>query len=230
MLQVCWSPKGGSGTSVVAAALAVQAAAAGRETLLVDLAGDQSAIFGVDGGEGIGDWFAAADDVGPDALRSLEVAVGDRLRLLRTGRASVGRWSPERMAVAMALFETGPDLVVVDGGRQNGCGLPARAASVVVIRACYLGVRRAVDAAGINTAGINTAGIDTARIVLIEEPGRALSRRDIEAAVGGVDIVLPWDPAVGRAVDAGLLASRIPRSLRPLRRLLVPESTVRARA
>ena len=130
MLQVCWSPKGGSGTSVVAAALAVQAAAKGRDALLVDLGGDQSAIFGVEGGEGIGDWFAAPDDVGPDALRSLEVDVGDRLRLLRTGRASTAQWSPERMAVAMTVFESSLDLVVVDAGRQTGCGLPGGAATL----------------------------------------------------------------------------------------------------
>jgi hypothetical protein len=219
MLQVCWSPKGGSGTSVVAAALAVQSAAAGRETLLVDLAGDQSAIFGVDGGDGIGDWFAAADDVGPDALRSLEAGVGDRLRLLRAGQAPAGQWSPERMAVAMTLFERSLDLVVVDGGRQTGCGLPANAATVVVTRACYLGVRRLADAPR-----------GRSRVVVIREPGRALSRHDIEAALGAVDVVLSWDPAVARAVDAGLLASRVPRSLRPLRRLLEPEPTVGSRA
>ena len=217
MLQVCWSPKGGSGTSVVAAALAVQAAAKGRDALLVDLGGDQSAIFGVEGGEGIGDWFAAPDDVGPDALRSLEVDVGDRLRLLRTGRASTAQWSPERMAVAMTLFESSLDLVVVDAGRQTGCGLPGGAATVVVTRACYLGVRRVADAPR-----------GRSRVVVIEEPGRALSRGDIDAALGGVDVVLQWDPAVARAVDAGLLASRVPRSLRPLRRLLEPEPTARA--
>lgn len=209
MLQVCWSPKGGSGTSVVSAAIAVQSAAVGRETLLVDLAGDQPAIFGVDGGEGVGDWFAAADDVGPESLRSLEVEISDRLRLLRRGIAPSSQWSPERMAVAMAVFERRPDLVVVDGGRQTGCGLPSSAATVVVVRACYLGVRRVADAAR-----------NGARIVVIEEPGRALSRRDIEAVLGELDVVLAWDPAVARAVDAGLLASRVPRSLRPLRRLL----------
>jgi hypothetical protein len=63
------------------------------------------------------------------------------------------------------------------------------------------------------------APIERSRIVLIEEPGRALSRRDIEAAIGAIAVVLPYDPAVARAVDAGLLASRMPRSLRPLRRL-----------
>lgn len=48
MLVVCWLPKGGVGTSVVAAALALRAAADGTETLLVDLAGDQPAILGND--------------------------------------------------------------------------------------------------------------------------------------------------------------------------------------
>ena len=218
MLQVCWSPKGGSGTSVVAAAIAVQSAVEGRDTLLVDLAGDQSAIFGVEGGEGIGDWFAADDEVGPEALRSLEVDVAERLRLLRRGRAPSGSWSPERMAVAMAVFERGPDLVVVDGGRQNGCGLPANTSSVVVVRACYLGVRRVAEAAR-----------HGARVVVIEEPGRALSRRDIEAVLGEIDVALAWDPAVARAVDAGLLATRVPRSLRPLRRLAEPSAAATTR-
>ncbi len=208
MLQVCWSPKGGSGTSVVAAAIALQAASAGHDTLLVDLAGDQSAVCGVESGEGVGDWFAAETDVGPEALRSLEVEIGERLRLLRRGGSPESRWSPERVALAMALFDRSPGLVVVDGGRQTGEGLPARADAVVVTRGCYLALRRLAD-----------APIADARVVLIEEPGRALSRRDVEAAIGTVAVVLPWDPAVARAVDAGLLVSRMPRSLRPLRRL-----------
>lgn len=208
MLQVCWSPKGGSGTSVVAAAIALQAAAAGHDTLLVDLAGDQAAVCGVETGDGIGDWFAAAADVGPEALRSLEVEVGDRLRLLRRGGSPESRWSPERVALAMALFDRSPGLVVVDCGRQTGEGLPASAEAVVVTRGCYLALRRMAD-----------APIGHSSVVLIEEPGRALSRRDVEAAIGAIAVVLPYDPAVARAVDAGLLASRMPRSLRPLRRL-----------
>ena len=88
MLTVCWSPKGGSGTSVVAAALAVQTAAAGRECLLVDLAGDQPAILGLPStdGQGLTDWLTAPD-VPVDALRSLELPVADRLRILPRGRS-----------------------------------------------------------------------------------------------------------------------------------------------
>jgi hypothetical protein len=217
MLQVCWSPKGGSGTSVVAASLAAQSAAAGRETLLVDLAGDQAAIFGVDVGDGVGDWFGAPDSVGPGALRALEVDVGDRLRLLGQGHANDADWDRDRLALALALFEAGPDHVVIDAGRGIVCELPSRAAEIVVIRACYLALRRLV--------GIEAGSTS---IVLVEEPGRALTRCDVESALGAVDVVLSWDPAVARAVDAGLLMARLPRSLRPLRRLVAPSSRSQA--
>lgn len=209
MLQVCWSPKGGSGTSVVAAAIASLAAAGGRDTLLVDLAGDQNAIFGLPRGEGIGDWFAAPDDVGPEAFRSLEVDVVDRLRLLGRGLAASSDWEGDRVALAMAFLDSRSELVVIDSGRTPPEGLPLQASTTVVTRACYLGLRRLTEAPR-----------DGARVVLIEEPGRALARRDVVTAVGEVDVVIPWDPAVARAVDAGLLATRVPRSLRPLRRLV----------
>ena len=209
MLQVCWSPKGGSGTSVVAAAMAVQAAAAGHEALLVDLAGDHAAILGVTVSEGIGDWCAAADDVGPDALRSLEVDVAPGLRLLGLGVAPPSAWCDRRLGLAAALFQTRLDPVVLDAGGRLSVDLPAGAEEIAVIRACYLGVRRLVD-----------EGRGDSRVVLIEEPGRALSHRDVASAVGRVDAALPWDPAVARVVDAGLLATRVPRSLRPLRVLL----------
>lgn len=55
-------------------------------------------------------------------------------------------------------------------------------------------------------------------LILVMEPGRALTPRDMEAATG-VPVVaeIPWDPAVARAIDAGLLAARMPASLtRPL--------------
>ena len=44
MITVCWAAKGGSGTTVVAAAMAI---AAPTPTLLIDLAGDVPAVLGV---------------------------------------------------------------------------------------------------------------------------------------------------------------------------------------
>ncbi|MBA2624197.1 MAG: hypothetical protein H0U89_01090, partial [Acidimicrobiia bacterium] len=75
MLIACWSVKGGSGTTVVAAALAV---VLGREapggSLLADLAGDVPAVLGMvdPPGPGLDDWLRAGDGVPADALGRLE--------------------------------------------------------------------------------------------------------------------------------------------------------------
>ena len=61
---VCWSVKGGSGTTVVASTLALmRAAESQRGALLVDLAGDVPAVLGLaePSGPGISDWFAHCD-------------------------------------------------------------------------------------------------------------------------------------------------------------------------
>jgi hypothetical protein len=72
-----------------------------------------------------------------------------------------------------------------------------------VLRPCYLAVRRALAAA-----------VRPSAVVLIEEPDRSLQARDIEDVLGvPVRAVVPWDTAIARCVDAGLLRSRVPRSL-----------------
>ena len=78
MFIICRSPKGGVGTSVVAAALALRHAHAGHPTVLVDLAGDQPDLLGVapSSSLGIGDWAAGGDDVPVEALTALEVESG----------------------------------------------------------------------------------------------------------------------------------------------------------
>ena len=88
MFIICRSPKGGVGTSVVAAALALRHAHAGHPTVLVDLAGDQPDLLGVapSSSLGIGDWAAVGDDVPVEALTALEVEVGGGLSLLPSSR------------------------------------------------------------------------------------------------------------------------------------------------
>ena len=77
MFIICRSPKGGVGTSVVAAALALRHAHAGHPTVLVDLAGDQPDLLGVSPSSslGIGDWAAGGDDVPVEALTALLLPV-----------------------------------------------------------------------------------------------------------------------------------------------------------
>jgi hypothetical protein len=51
-------------------------------------------------------------------------------------------------------------------------------------------------------------------VIVIHEPGRVLSAEDVATAVGAPVVAeINLDPAVARAVDAGLLASRLPPSL-----------------
>ena len=189
---------------MVAAALALRAAADGTDTLLVDLAGDQPAVLGVDvgGRDGVADWLAAGDDVPIDALTALEIPIADRLALLPRG----GPPTADRLAVLGGVLGAGGRTVIVDAGLAAGIGwAPPGHRSVAVLRTCYLGARRA------GTLPAST------RLVVVDEPGRALRPTDVAAAVG-VDcwVRLPADPAVARAVDAGLLVARLPRSLRPL--------------
>jgi hypothetical protein len=94
------------------------------------------------------------------------------------------------------------DVTVDAGTGEPPAGLVAHAdRSLLVTRPCYLSLRRAVHSATRPTG-----------IVLVHEPGRALSLRDVEQAMGvPVAATVSLDPAVARAVDAGLLATRLPR-------------------
>lgn len=79
----------------------------------------------------------------------------------------------------------------------------AAANNVVVIRACYLALRR--------FRGLNLR-CDSA--VLVREPQRALSRGDVADTLDApVSATVELDPAVARSVDSGMLVSRLPRRL-----------------
>lgn len=206
-----FSAKGGSGCSVSAAAAALESARE-RPTLLVDLAGDQPAILGIEAdGSGLAAWYEA-ESPPPDALWRLEVEVKQNLSLLPLGtRRAVG--SPSQYQVLALMLAEDRRSVVVDVGRDSISAvalLGAATRTVLVTRACYL----AVKAAGF--------GPRADEVLLVKEPGRALGRNDVSVALGlPVTVTVPWDPAVARAVDAGLIASnRVPRSLRRIEAFL----------
>jgi hypothetical protein len=213
VLIACWSPKGGSGTTVVSAALALVLSGSGP-TLLADLAGDVPAALGLSGpdGPGLADWLAAGPDVPEDALARLEIEVSPCLRLLRRGAADTDAGGPGRASALAAALAADRRSVVADCGRAaTGPGLVLAAGasvSLLVLRPCYLALRRA-EAAPIRPSGV----------ILVNEQGRSLTRRDVEEVLGvPVRAEIPYEPAVARAVDAGLLATRVPRNLERLLR------------
>lgn len=207
-VTVCWGIKGGSGTSVVSAALALSSPS---PVTLVDLGSDLPAVLGVPEpeGPGLAEWLASGAPAAQ--LDDLSIRVTDQLTLIPTGRAGDDECHDRWDEMLDALTSDG-HIVIVD----SGSGFPPHDLhtmadrSLLVTRACYLALRRAV-AAPIRPTGI----------VLVAEPGRALRASDVEAAVGApVLATVAVDPAVARAVDAGLLAARLPRLMeRDLRRI-----------
>jgi MinD-like ATPase involved in chromosome partitioning or flagellar assembly len=210
MFVSCWSAKGGAGTTVVAASLGlVLSERPGPGVLLVDLAGDLPAVLGIaePDGPGVAAWAAAGSRVPADALTRIEVPVRPGVALLPRGAGGLVD-DEDRAALLAGLLASDDRTVVVDCGTlgPGSAVVPVAAAapaSLLVTRPCYLALRRAV-AAPLRPTGV----------VLVDEPGRALDRGDVEAVVGApVTATVALDAGVARAVDAGLLASRLPRGL-----------------
>jgi MinD-like ATPase involved in chromosome partitioning or flagellar assembly len=207
VLVACWSAKGGAGTTVVAVSLSLLLARRDAPgALLVDLDGDAPGALGTaePDGPGLAGWLAAGPEVPADALARLEAHPATGLGLLARG---TGALDASRAEVLVALLRQEPRTVVVDcGAGPDGVAAHVAAAadrSVLVTRPCFLALRKAL-----------AAPLRPTEVVLLEEPGRALRAADVEDVLG-VPVVaeVAVDPAVARAVDAGLLAARLPRGL-----------------
>ena len=85
MVTLCWAAKGGSGTTVVAAALAI---ASPTPTLLVDLDGEVPTVLGMPQPDrpGVADWLEATGQAA----------------VTRLGVDAIGRVCPDELAAAIA--------------------------------------------------------------------------------------------------------------------------------
>jgi hypothetical protein len=197
-LITCWSAKGGSGATTIAAALALSDDT-GAEVTLVDLAGDLPAALGMSepSGPGVSDALAAHPSSAPAALvRAARIELVPGVGLVPHGAGPLRGGAPMEAFVRGLHADGG--VVVVDAGVVRP-GSPA----LDVTRPCYLSVRRAVG-----------LPVRPDAVVLVDEPGRSLGRRDVEAVLGvPVRAVVPFEPSIARAIDAGLLLARMPRSL-----------------
>jgi len=214
VLLALWSPKGGSGTSVVAAALALVAAERG-ESRLADLGGDQPAILGLPptpapaaGADGLAGWLSAGPSAPTEWLDDLAAPVVPGLSVLIRGSGALEAATAEAGAALATALRDGYT-TVLDAG---ACGAPPVRAAVevadvalMVIRPCYLALRRAVADPRLE----HSYGA-----ILVEEPGRALGAADV-AAVLGRPVVgrFPVRAEIARAVDAGVLRDRLPAAL-----------------
>jgi hypothetical protein len=218
MLTALWSATGGSGTSVITAACAIALARRlvdgehGVGVRVADLAGDLPAVFGLgtDPDVGLVDWLMAGPEAPTDALDRLLIDVDAGVALLprggRSAQAERARPAAESGAALAVALAHGSSPVLVDCG---GAREPAERAlvevadlSFVVMRSCYLALRRAVHAPMLAC---------TAGVVLLDEPGRSLGAREVSEVLElPVLVRVPVKAPIARAVDAGVLTTRMP--------------------
>jgi hypothetical protein len=222
LLLALWSPKGGSGTSVLVAACALVLARDADGARVADLAGDQPAIFGLsaDPETGLIDWLGAGPEAPADALERLSVTAAPGVALVPRGtseRPLAPVPAAESGAALAVALRDGPVPTIVDAGRAVA---PAARAlvevadvSIVVVRGCYLTLRRAVHSPLLARA---------AGVALIDEPGRSLGPSEVRDVLDRPVLArIPFKATLARSVDAGVLAARLPDSLaRPAARLL----------
>ena len=165
---------------------------------------------------GVADWLRAGPGVPADGWARLERPAGPDLHIVPRGRGPLP--GGERAAVLAGLLSTDHRPVVVDCGVLEPAGAGCRSVgaadvlaasatrSVLVTRACYLSLRHA------HALPLHPSGV-----ILLQEPGRVLRADDVAESVGAPVLAeIPYDAAVARAGDAGLLNARVPRSLLPL--------------
>ena len=223
MLLALWSPKGGAGTSVLAAACSVVLARKAEGARVADLGGDQPAIFALasEPATGLLDWLAAGPEAPVDALARLAVTAAPGVALLPRGggggRTPAPRPSGEAGAALAVALRDGPVPTIVDAADATS---PAARAlievadvSIVVLRGCYLGLRRAVRSPLL----AHVAGV-----ALVEEQGRSLGPSEVADVLDQPVVTrIPVRASIARAVDAGVLPARLPEALaRPAARLL----------
>ena len=218
MTYAFWSLKGGVGTTTTATATAVLRARAGQEVLLVDTQGDLPHAVGLTDAEpqGMAEWLSNSSSA---SLREFEYLVASDLSLLPLGFSPLEP-DPAKLAQLVEQLAQDPREVIVDCGclwhhELFSSDFPAEPSgqfklahnlmagtqsSFLVARSCFLGLRR-----------LDYSPWQPSAAILILETGRALGPREVAAlAKCTIAAQLELDIRVGRAVDAGLLASELP--------------------
>ncbi len=211
MVLALWSPKGGSGCTVVASALAVAYAHDHEQpALLIDGCGDIPAALGMleSPVRGVSDWLALGNHNPPHTLLPLTIATTAGVRVLPWGSGvettDVGMGDRLIREVAGQ-----PGAVVLDLGsahqRWQAEVIAAAPVVTMVIRPCYLALRRARMSRHLDI---------TTGAIVVEEAGRKISAAEIEDILGvPVWSTVPVRPTIASVVDAGVLASRLPEAL-----------------
>ncbi len=220
MVIAGWSVKGGSGTTVMCAALAAVWSRS-VPTVLVDLCGDAPALFGRSTApkRGLLDWSHAHSSVGPRSLADLIDAstvrgtpdllcLGEAQQSAASGgRAPATKDQLSRLEEGVLWLAQAYDRVVIDAGSAVDAHANAvvdlSTVGLLMMRPCTITIRAALQSRrAVMGAVLNGSG------------GGTLRAHDVEALLG-VPVFghVPSVRAIPAAVDAGTFGNRIPRQL-----------------
>ncbi|MGH9117141.1 MAG: hypothetical protein ACRD0A_04470 [Acidimicrobiales bacterium] len=166
-----------------------------------------AALYTAKGGQGCTTTAVALALVVGRSRRVALVAHNPADVLAIAGQVPVDGTSSTPLAAGATLVldpPSGAPVVIHDAGPTLDTGLlPAGTATYLVTRPCFLALRAAVE------HPVHPAGV-----IVIHEPGRAITAHDIEAVLDApVVATIPVSPAISRRVDAGLLAATLPPAM-----------------
>jgi Flp pilus assembly CpaE family ATPase len=229
ILHCVWGPKGGAGSSVIAAHLSACLAKLEKSTLLADLDldhADQSSILQADANaKSLGDLLRLGEEVTAEMVRNVawNHEAGFRVILApgRFGESSLLK--PSQLARVLNVVREVADHVVADlpsGLSDLNISVLEEASSIVlVLTPDLLGLRRAREAVRI----LRSAGVDTARMhaVLNQAGGVDISPKDIEQVLEVPKSTrLSADYQIYRMANRGQLSPRCCRLVMPLAKRL----------
>lgn len=226
-LTMMWGPKGGSGTSVLAAHLTSALSQLGLDCLLVDLDmdhGDQSAILGATGEvKTVADLLRVVEEINPSVLESVAWRHPDGFRAILApgspGESGLIKGADVVRVLGAIREATARVIVDLPSGQSELAYAVAEEATqiLLVVTPDLLALRRARDAVQL----FETAGIDLGRVEIVVNRLRSgdISASDVEAVLGR-PIVAQVPPAVGllSAPDRGEISPQGRRVLDPLAR------------
>lgn len=221
MIHALWSLKAGVGTTTIGVTLALQQAkSANKEMLLVDTQGDLPHAIGLaePKAAGISEWLAR-DGARGGELGELEYSITSKVSMLPLGHHPIAPQLQPNKLKQLAEHLAGERREVIvdcgclwrhefdfanhfDGQLQLATTLlEAADNSWLVTKSCFLGLRR-----------MALSPFKPSGVVLLMEAGRSLMASDVaDLAKCPVIAQLEADVRVARAIDAGLLASDLPR-------------------
>lgn len=226
-MTMMWAPKGGSGTSVLAAHLTAVLSSFGVECVLVDLDldhGDQSAILGAaTESKTIGDLLRVVEEITPSVLESVAWRHSAGFRVVLSpgspGESGLVKGA-DAVRVLGSIREAAAHLIVdVPSGYGEHVFSVAEESTriLLVVTPDLLSLRRARDVMQL----FDSAGIEAGRIEIIINRARSgdISASDVETVLGRPSVAqVPPDVGLLRAPDRGELASSGVRLLEPVAR------------